>query len=131
NGGIGPDGHRVGSQDQRSQIKTTNVAPSWSRLINANTVVSLGGWVRHDQLNYYPSANPFADFTPGLQTQTLGQNRTLTNAGVRANISYVKGVHNLKAGVNFQHTLLTENDSFGVVDPTFNPVCFNSDGSPN
>ena len=131
NGGFGPNGRLVGSQDQRSQIKTINIAPSWSRLINANTVVSLGGWVRHDQANYYPSANPFADLTPNLQSQTLSQNRTLTNAGARADISYAKGVHNLKAGVNFQHTFLTENDSFGIVDPTFNPVCFNSDGSPN
>ncbi len=131
NGGFGPDGRLVGSEDQRSQIKTINVAPSWSRLVNGNTVVSLGGWVRHDQANYYPSANPFADLTPGLQTQTLSQNRTLTNAGARANISYAKGIHNLKAGVNFQHTFLTENDSFGIVDPTFNPVCFNPDGSPD
>jgi hypothetical protein len=131
NGGLGPDGRLVGSQDQRSQIKTINVAPSWSRLVNGNTVVSLGGWVRHDQANYYPSTNPFADLTPGLQTQTLSQNRTLTNLGARANISYAKGAHNLKAGVSFQHTLLTENNSFGIVDPTLNPVCFNADGSPN
>ena len=131
NGGFGPDGRLVGSQDQRSQIKTINIAPSWTRLMNANTVVSLGGWVRHDQANYYPSANPFADLTPGLQTQTLSQNRTLTNAGARANISYAKGAHNLKAGVNFQHTFLTENNAFGIVDPTLNPVCFNADGSPN
>jgi hypothetical protein len=61
----------------------------------------------------------------------VGQNRTLTNAGAHLAVAYVKGVHNLKAGVNFQHTFLTENDSFGIVDPTFNPVCFNADGSPN
>ena len=30
-----------------------------------------------------------------------------------------------------QHTFLTENDSFGIVDPTFNAVCLNADGSPN
>jgi hypothetical protein len=43
----------------------------------------------------------------------------------------VKGVNNFKAGAVFQHTFLTEDDDFGVVDPTFNPVCFNADGSPN
>ncbi len=131
NGGFGPDGRLVGSDDQHSQIRTLNIAPTLTRVINANTVLTLGGYVRQDQSNYYPSANPFADLTPGLQAQTVGQNRTLTNAGAHASVSYVKGNHNLKAGANFQHTFLTENDAFGIVDPTFNPVCFNPDGSPD
>jgi hypothetical protein len=131
NGGLGPNGLPVGPQDQRSQIKTLNIAPTWTRLINTNTVFTLGGFVRQDRYHYYPSANPFADLTPDLQLQTVGQSRKLTNAGGRADLAYVKGVHNLKAGVLFQHTFLTENDNFGIVDPTFNPVCLNSDGSPD
>ena len=79
--------------------------------------------------NYYPSGDPFADLQPDLQLQTIGQNRTLTNAGARAEVSYVKGINNLKAGVVFQHTFLTEDDSFGVVDPTANAPCLNADGS--
>ena len=131
NGGYGPNGALVGPADQHAQIKTLNIAPTWTRLMNNNTVLTLGGYVRRDQFNYYPSANPFADFTPDLQGQSIGQNRKLTNAGAHAAVSYVKGVHNLKVGANFSHTLLAENDSFGIVDPTFNPVCFNADGSPN
>ncbi len=30
--------------------------------------------------------------------------------GLRSDISYVKGIHNLKAGVTYQQTLLDEND---------------------
>ncbi|MDR3675114.1 MAG: TonB-dependent receptor, partial [Acidobacteriota bacterium] len=131
NGGYGPNGALVGPADQHAQIKTLNIAPTWTRLMNNNTVLTLGGYVRRDQFNYYPSANPFADFTPDLQGQSIGQNRKLTNTGAHAAVSYVKGVHNLKVGANFSHTLLAENDSFGIVDPTFNPVCFNADGSPN
>ena len=108
NNGLGPNGVLVGPADQHAQIKTLNVAPTWTRLINNNTVVTLGGYVRRDQYNYYPSANPFADFTPDLQSQTIGQNRTLTNAGAHADVAYVRGIHNLKAGVNFQHTLLAK-----------------------
>ena len=66
-----------------------------------NAVFTLGAYVRRDQYNYYPSADPFADFAPDLQSELcpeLGQDRTLTNAGVRADLSYVKGIHNLKAG---------------------------------
>jgi hypothetical protein len=130
NGGLGPDGIPVGPADQRSQIKTFNIAPSWTRLINNNTVFTLGAFVRRDQFNYYPSADPFADLAPHLQQKTISQNRTLTNAGIRSNLSYVRGIHNLKAGVTYQHTFLDENDRFGI-DPTLNPVCFNTDGSPD
>jgi hypothetical protein len=129
--GVGPNGVVVGPADQRSQIKTLDIAPAWTRLLNANTVFTLGGWVRQDRYNYYPSENPFSDLQPDLQLQTIGQTRRLTNAGGRAEVSYVKGINNLKAGVVFQHTFLTEDDAFGVVDPTANAVCLNADGSPD
>ncbi|HEY6291868.1 MAG TPA: TonB-dependent receptor [Terriglobia bacterium] len=131
NGGLGPNGLPVGPSDQRSQIKTFNIAPTWTRLLNANTVFTFGGWVRRDQYSYYPSGDPFADLIPDLQLQTIGQNRRLTNIGGRADVSYVKGIHNLKVGVNYMQTFLTEDDSFGIVDPTANAVCLNADGSPN
>jgi hypothetical protein len=131
NGGLGPNGLPVGPADQRAQIKTFNIAPSWTRIINTNTVFTLGAFVRRDHFNYYPSNNPFADLLPNLQQETLSQDRTLTNAGARSDLSYVKGIHNVKAGVTYQHTFLNENNRFGIVDPTLNFVCANADGSPN
>jgi hypothetical protein len=103
NGGLDPNGNVVGPADQRSQIKTFNIAPSWTRTLSSNAVFTLGAFVRRDQFNYYPSANPFADLAPDLQQETLRQDRTLTNAGIRSDVSYVKGIHNLKAGVTYQH----------------------------
>ena len=129
NGGVGPNGLPVGSEDQRSKILTFNIAPTWSHTINANSVFTLGAFVRQDRYTYYPSNNPLADFTPDLQTQTIGQNRRLTNAGARASISYVKGIHNIKIGGDYTQTFITERDSFGIVDPTFNAPCLNTDGS--
>jgi Carboxypeptidase regulatory-like domain len=131
NGGLGPNGLPVGPTDQRSQIRTFNIAPSWTHLINASTVLTLGAFVRHDQFNYYPSGNPFADLGPDLQQETLTQDRRLTNVGVRSDVSYSKGMHNLKAGATYQQTFLNENDQFGIVDPTLNAVCLNADGSFN
>jgi Carboxypeptidase regulatory-like domain len=128
-GGLGPDGEAVGPQDQRSKIGTFNIAPSWTRLLNSRTVFTLGAFVRRDQYNYYPSANPFADESPDLQQETVAQNRTLTNAGFRAVLSYVKGINNVKAGFTFENTALSENDKFGIVDPSVNAVCLNADGS--
>ncbi|MGA7833649.1 MAG: TonB-dependent receptor, partial [Acidimicrobiales bacterium] len=130
NGGLGPDGQVVGPQDQRSKIRTVNFAPTWTRLTGANTVFTFGGFVRQDQYNYYPSRDPFADFTPDLQLQTVGQNRTLTNLGLRTDLAYAKGVHNLKIGVTYMDTILTEKDAIGIVDPTNNAPCLNPDGSP-
>jgi hypothetical protein len=129
NGGLDPNGNLVGPTDQRSQIRTVDISPSYTRLLNNNTVLTFGGWMRRDGYNYYPSNDPFADLQPDLQLQSIGQDRTLTNAGLRAEVSYVKGVNNIKAGAVFQHTFLTEDDSFGVVDPTANAPCLNDDGS--
>ena len=50
-----PAGNPLGPTDQRSQIRTFNIAPSWTRLLSTNAVFTLGGFVRHDQYNYYPS----------------------------------------------------------------------------
>jgi len=93
-------------------------------------VFTVGAFIRQDQYNYYPSANSFADLAPDLQLESVGQNRRLTNAGGRASLSYSKGIHNLKAGITYEDTILRENDTFGIVDPTFNAPCLNADGSP-
>jgi hypothetical protein len=131
NNGLGPDGKPVGSTDQVSKIRTFNIAPNWTRLLNSNMVFTLGGFVRQDQYNYYPSADPFADLIPSLQTNSIGQSRRLTNWGLRSSLSIVKGIHNVKLGLTYSQTRLTEKDTFGIVDPTFNAVCMNADGSPN
>ncbi|MGC2328845.1 MAG: TonB-dependent receptor plug domain-containing protein, partial [Candidatus Sulfotelmatobacter sp.] len=122
--GTGPNGNVVGPTDQRSKIGTFNIAPSWTRLISTNSVFTLGAFVRRDDYNYYPSSNPFADLgPPSLQRQSVGQNRTLTNAGLRSDISYVKGINQIKAGVTYEQTFLNENDTLGIVDPTYNAPC--------
>jgi hypothetical protein len=131
NGGLGPNGLPVGAADQRSQIRTFNVGPTWTHLIGMNSVLTGGVWVRHDQYNYYPSANPFADLGPlTLQRETVGQLRFLTNAGARMSLSWVKGIHNLKAGVTYMLTSVTENDKFGIIDPTLNAPCIAANTNP-
>jgi carboxypeptidase family protein len=109
-------GSPLGPTDQRSQIRTFNVAPTWVRLINTNTVFTIGAFVRHDQYNYYPSNDPFSDLGD-LQDETVSQLRFLTNAGIHTDISYVKGANNIKVGGVYQQTFLTENDTFGIVNP--------------
>ena len=106
----------------------------WTRLISSTTLFTLGAFVRQDRFNYYPSGNVFADGTgliPGGSSATLNQQRKLTNAGLRTDVSYVKGIHNIKAGATFQHTFLTENFNFGITDPVFNAVCLDASANPD
>ena len=123
-GGVAPNGETVGATDQRSKIGTFNIAPSWTHLASTNAVFTLGAFVRRDDYNYYPSNDPFADLgPPSLQRQSVGQNRILTNTGIRSDISYVKGMNNIKAGATYEQTFLNENDAIGIVDPAYNAPC--------
>jgi hypothetical protein len=128
-GVLGPNGLPVGPADQRSKILTFNIAPTWTRLISTRAAFNLGVYVRHDQYNYFPSANPFADFGP-TQQETVSQNRKLTNAGGVTSLSYVKGIHNAKVGAVYQQTFLSEEFALGIVDPTLNAPCLDAAGNP-
>jgi hypothetical protein len=131
-GGIAPNGDTVGATDQRSKIGTFNIAPSWTHLASTNAIFTLGAFVRRDDYNYYPSSDPFADLgPPSLQRQSVGQNRTLTNTGIRSDLSYVRGVNNIKAGVTYEQTFLNENDTIGIVDPTYNAPCITFSADQN
>jgi hypothetical protein len=113
-------------QDQRALINTLNIAPSWTHIFNPSTVFSAGAFVRQDRYHYFPSADAFSDLPA-----TLSQNRHLTNLGMSADLSYVKGPHNIKAGVQLQHWFLKEIFALGVTDPAFNPVCYTDSGLTN
>ncbi len=131
NGGLDPNGNLVGPTDQRALIKTFNIAPTWTRVVSPTTVFSLSGWVRRDAFNYYPSKNAFADLGPSnLQQETISQYRTLANTGLRSDLSYVKGINNVKVGATYQQTFLTENFNLGIVDPTLNAPCVDANGVP-
>jgi hypothetical protein len=128
-GGLGPNGKIVGPADQRSKIQTFNIAPSWTRVLSPTAVFTLGAFVRRDAFNYYPSKNSFADLGP-IQQSTVAQDRTLSNVGLRSDVSYVKGIHNVKVGATYQQTFLTENFSLGIVNPVLNSPCLDTFGNP-
>jgi hypothetical protein len=121
----------VGNADQRSKIGTFNISPTYTRVLSTNSVLNVGAWVRKDLYNYYPSGNPLADQGPAnLQTSSISQDRTLTNAAVHSDFDYSRGIHTFKAGVVYGQTFLREHDYLGVVNPTYNSPCIDSNGSP-
>ncbi|MDR3750642.1 MAG: TonB-dependent receptor [Terracidiphilus sp.] len=121
----------VGNTDQHSKIGTYNISPTYTRIIGNNTVVNVGAFVRRDGYSYYPSGNPLADLGPAnLQTSSISQYRTLTNAAVHSDVSYARGINTIKAGVQYGQTFLRENDSLGVVEATYNSPCVDASGAP-
>jgi hypothetical protein len=117
---IGPNGAAVGPSDQRAQIQTVNIAPSYTHIINTSTVLNAGFFFRRDGFNYYPSKNPFADLgAPDLQQESLAQQRSLANTGLHSDLTYTHGGNNIKAGLNYAQTFLTENFQIGIVDPNY------------
>jgi hypothetical protein len=121
----------VGNTDQRSKIVTFNIAPEYTRTIGSYSVLNFGVYVRRDGYNYYPSNDLFADLgPPNLQNETIAQARSLTNAGLHSDFSYVRGINNIKVGTTYDQTFLRENDTLGIVAPTFNSPCLNTAGTP-
>src|SRR2546429_1375768 len=102
-------------QDQRQLVHSLNIAPGYVHIFSPTTVLSINPYYRLDNVKYFGSPNPFAD-----QPITFSESRRLNNAGVKADLSYVKGSHNAKFGVQFSHTFLNEGFQFGITDPDFN-----------
>jgi len=123
----------VGNADQRSQIQTFNITPTWTHIINNETVTNLILFARKDFYHYYPSGNPLADLGPPiLQTSSIGQYRTLLDLGGTANITWTHGHHNVKAGAEYDTTFLREHDNLGIVFNTYplSAPCDDANGNP-
>jgi Carboxypeptidase regulatory-like domain/TonB-dependent Receptor Plug Domain len=112
-------------QDQRQKVVTFNIAPGYQHTFSPTTLVTINPFVRRDAVNYYPSADPFAD-TPA----TISQQRHLTNWGVRADLAYARGMHDIKVGTQLMQTRLDEAFTLGITDPGFNAVCVDNNGNP-
>ncbi|MDW5267336.1 MULTISPECIES: TonB-dependent receptor [Acidobacteriaceae] len=113
-------------QDQRGEIFSYNIAPSWTHIINPNSLIDINPYLRQDDFHYYPSKDPFSD-TPA----TLAQSRRLQNAGLKVDYSYSRGIHSFKVGAMFYHTFLDESFSLGITDPAFNAPCLDANGAPD
>ncbi len=112
-------------QDQRQMVRSFNIAPGYQRTISPAVLLTITPFLRQDRVTYYSSRDPFSD-TP----ITIGQSRRLRSLGFRADIAYVRGIHNLKFGGHFTNTGLSEDFHLGVTDPAFNAVCLDQGGDP-
>lgn len=105
---------KFNDQDQKQKALTYNVAPGWQHIFGPSLLLTVSPFVRKDEINYYPSGDPLRD-TP----VTVSQRRLLTNLGVRADLAWVKGIHNVKMGGQATGTRLNERFALGITDPAF------------
>jgi len=119
-----PNSYDQLSQDQRQRVLTWNVAPGYQHTVGPNALWTVNAFSRRDELNYYPSRDPFAD-TPITASQT----RFLTNYGVKSDFDYVHGKQDIKIGTQIQQTRLLEKFAFGITDPAYNPACLDASGN--
>jgi hypothetical protein len=106
---------QAAGQDQGQLVHTINIAPGYVHIFSPTTVLSISPYYRLDNVKYFASPDPFSD-----QPITFSESRRLNNVGIKADLSYVKGKHNAKFGVQVSHTFLTEGFQFGITDPNFN-----------
>lgn len=105
------------NQDQRQKSTTWSVAPGYTNVIGARTVWTANAFARHDELNYYPSRNPEQDWPA-----SISQRRTLSNYGVKSDISHAYSRHDVKAGFQLMQTRL--NERFSLQADHMDPLNF-------
>jgi len=111
-------------QDQRQHMTSFDVGLGFSRVLSPALLLMANTWVRQDRVSYFPSANSFSD-----QPATLSQSRRLTSTGLRTDLTYSRGRHTAKGGVQIQVTPLSETFSTGLTDPAFNSPCVDANGA--
>jgi len=112
-------------QDQRQKVLTYNIAPGYQHTFSPKALLTVNPFYRQDKVDYYSSRDIFDDSPVSPQ-----QSRGLLNWGVRADVNYVSGAHNLKVGTQIMQTRLREQFAFGITDPDYNAVCVDRDGGP-
>ncbi len=112
-------------QDQRQHMTGFNVGLAFSRVLSPVLLLTANTWARQDRVNYFPSASLFSD-----QPATLAQSRRLTSTGLRSDLTYSRGRHTIKGGVQVQVTPLSEAFSTGLTDPAFNSPCVDASDTP-
>ena len=120
-----PNTYDQPGQDQRQKVLTYNIAPGYQHTFSSKMLLTVNPFYRQDKVDYFRSRDVFADLPLSPQ-----QSRGLLNWGLRTDLSYVSGRHNVKAGTQLMQTRLREQFTLGITDPTYNSLCVDEAGQP-
>ena len=100
-----------------------SIAPGYQHTFNAHTLLTVNPFVRRDQLNYYPSRDPFDD-TP----VTASQNRVLMNYGVKADLAITTATTTSRSALRSSRPGCSRISQFAITNADYNPVCLDDAG---
>lgn len=104
----------LSGQDQVQENRNLAVYPSWQRVLNRRSALTIAPYVRINTSE--------ADDSPGDTPITFDYDRRLPTYGIVANVAYSSGRHQLKAGIDAFAFPVRERFGFEVTDPAFNPL---------
>jgi len=116
---------QAAGQDQLQRMISFNAGLALSHIFSPSLLLTANAWLRQDRVDYIPSTDLFSD-----RPATLAQSRRLTSTGFRTDLSYSRGRHTAKTGVQLQVTPLSESFQTGLTDPAFNSPCVDGTGTP-
>ncbi len=112
----------LNGQQQRRHLRDAAVSLGWVRLISPSTTFDSTTSYRTTVAQLFPSAGDIP------VTASLARHLSTFSTFNRFNI--VRGRHNLKIGLDYQHFPVSENFFFGITDPGFNDPA-SPDFNPN
>jgi len=116
---------QAAGQDQRQHMTSFNVGMAFSRVLSPTLLLTANTWVRQDRVNYFPSAESFAD-----QPATLSQSRRLTSTGLRSDLCIPVAGTLRRLAYKYRSLPLSEAFRTGLTDPAFNSPCVDASGAP-
>lgn len=105
---------QLAGQSQAQENRSLAIYPSWQHVLNSRWVTVVAPYLRLSTAASSPSA--------GDTPVTFSVSRRLDTIGAVANATYAAGGHNLKFGIDVFAFPSREAFTFGITDPTFNPL---------
>lgn len=99
-------------QNQRQDLEDVSVSLGWIRAASARTTFETQSSFRNALAALLPS--------PGDTPVSASQSRRLTTWNLGARLNHLRGRHNIRAGVDWQHFPLREHFTFAITNPAFN-----------
>ncbi len=109
-------------QSQTVQSRDENYNVGWQRVLSDASVLELIAFACRSSFDLHPSA--------GDTPVTVRSQRSLDNFGVAPSLTWAKGVHEVKAGLEVKRFPIAERFSFGLTSPGLNDPA-SADFNPN
>ena len=118
-----PNSYDQLAQDQRQRVLTWSIAPGYQHTFNAHTLLTVNPFVRRTIRTTIPAA-----IRSPIRPPPESQDRHLVELGSQSRcVARLTDITTSSSALDLKQTRLFESFSFGITDPTFNPVCVDAE----